>query len=54
MKPENATVTAECLEMLGQELKPLKQAEADGGLLPQVAAHPFSAASSMLLHRCKA
>lgn len=36
IKSENATVTAEWLEMLGQELKPLKQAEADGGLLPQV------------------
>lgn len=36
IKPENATVTAECLELLGQELRSLKQAEADGGLLAQV------------------
>lgn len=36
IKSENATVTAEWLELLGQELKPLKQAEADAGLLPQV------------------
>ena len=36
IKQENATVTAECLEILGSELKPLKEAEANGGLLPQV------------------
>ena len=29
-------MTAECLEILSSELKPLKEAEADGGLLPQV------------------
>ena len=39
IKPENATVTAMCLEILGTELKPLKQAEAEGGLLPQVTLH---------------
>lgn len=36
IKQENATVTAECLEILSSELKPLKEAEANGGLLPQV------------------
>ena len=36
IKPENATVTAMCLDILGNELKPLKQAEAEGALLPQV------------------
>lgn len=40
IKPENATVTAMCLEILGNELKPLKQAEVDGDLLPQVCACP--------------
>lgn len=29
-------MTAECLEILSSELKPLKEAEANGGLLPQV------------------
>ena len=29
-------MTAECLEILSSELKPLKEAEAEGGLLPQV------------------
>lgn len=36
IKQENAAVTAECLEILGSELKPLKEAEANDGLLPQV------------------
>lgn len=39
IKQENATVTAECLEMLSGALKPLKEAEANGGLLPQVLHH---------------
>ncbi|KAK9806759.1 hypothetical protein WJX72_001747 [[Myrmecia] bisecta] len=35
VKPENATVTAQCLELMGAELGPLKTGEAEGGLLPQ-------------------
>ena len=35
-RPENATVRAVCLELLGQKLGPLKQLEAAGSLLPQV------------------
>jgi hypothetical protein len=32
---ENATVTAYCFGLLDAELRPLKRAEAEGGLLPQ-------------------
>ena len=32
---ENATVTAYCFGLLDGELRPLKRAEAEGGLLPQ-------------------
>lgn len=46
IKQENATVTAVCLEILGSELKPLKQAEAEGGLLPQVT--PMSPAHTVI------
>ncbi len=35
-RPENATVTAYCMDLLGAELRPLKQAEAAGRLVPQV------------------
>ncbi len=35
-RPENATVRAVCLELLGKQLGPLKQMEAAGSLLPQV------------------
>ena len=35
-RPENATVRAACLELLGKQLGPLKQKEAAGSLLPQV------------------
>ena len=35
-RPENATVRAACLELLGNVLGPLKQMEASGSLLPQV------------------
>lgn len=35
---ENATVTAYCLTLLDSELRPLKQCEAEGSLLPQVPA----------------
>ena len=45
-----------CLEILGNELKPLKQAEADGDLLPQVhvcaAPPPPSPHQPILLHYC--
>ncbi len=36
IQPENATATADCLELLGEKLRPLKEAEAAGELLPQV------------------
>ena len=39
-------MTAECLEILSSELKPLKEAEANGGLLPQV----LSAFYTQLFH----
>ena len=35
-------MTAECLEILSSELKPLKEAEADNGLLPQVLSPIFT------------
>lgn len=35
-RPENATSTAGCLELLGAELEPLKRAQAEKGLLLQV------------------
>ncbi|KAK9868824.1 hypothetical protein WJX84_006782 [Apatococcus fuscideae] len=35
VRPENATSTAGCLELLGAELEPLKRAQADKGLLLQ-------------------
>lgn len=34
--PENATVKAMCLQLLGEKLGPLKEMEAAGSLLPQV------------------
>ncbi|KAL3142941.1 hypothetical protein ABBQ38_003227 [Trebouxia sp. C0009 RCD-2024] len=54
IKQENATVTAECLEMLSAALKPLKEAEANGGLLPQEVAilSRVENATEALLARC--
>ncbi|DBB16594.1 TPA: hypothetical protein ACH3X3_014851 [Trebouxia sp. C0006] len=54
IKPENATVTAMCLDILGNELKPLKQAEAEGALLPQEVAilSRVENATEALLARC--
>ena len=48
IKPENATVTAMCLEILCNELKPLKQAEAEGALLPQVTTSAASATCCLI------
>ncbi len=52
IKPENATVTAMCLEILGNELKPLKQAEAEGALLPQVTTCAASATPCLITGLC--
>jgi len=52
IKPENATVTAMCLDILGNELKPLKQAEAEGALLPQVTTSSASATPCLITGLC--
>jgi len=52
IKPENATVSAMCLEILGNELKPLKQAEAEGALLPQVTTSAASATLCLITSLC--
>ncbi|KAK9839863.1 hypothetical protein WJX81_007158 [Elliptochloris bilobata] len=54
MRPENATVTAYCLDLLGNQLGPLKQAEAAGRLAPQELAllAALEQACEALLARC--